>query len=122
MHPPVGRPDRLPQGRRRREPSVEELLQARKLGRQPPFSPIRPGEAWIAASRSCSRSPAAHNGGRPSSVIARRTAWQYAFARATGYSVEARLGASVVWTTMALPSWNDSKSPAFVLGRAVFAE
>ena len=41
--------------------------------------------------------------------------WQYAFGRATGYDVEARLGSSVVWST---PPWtNDLKSTSRALGR-----
>ena len=45
-----------------------------------------------------------------------RTSWQYAFARATGYSVQAKLGPSVVWTTPN-QAWNDPKQPAIALGR-----
>jgi len=44
--------------------------------RTPPFSSIRPRLASIASKRSCSRSPAAFSGGRPSSVSALRTAAQ----------------------------------------------
>ena len=41
--------------------------------------------------------------------------WQYAFGRATGYDVEARLGSSVVWSP---PPWtNDLKSTSRALGR-----
>jgi hypothetical protein len=41
--------------------------------------------------------------------------WQYAFGRATGYDVEARLGSSVVWST---PPWtNDVKSTSRAIGR-----
>src|SRR3954454_17370034 len=42
-----------------------------------PFSSIRPRLASIASKRSCSRSPAASSGGRPSSVRVLRTAAQY---------------------------------------------
>ena len=45
-----------------------------------------------------------------------RTAWQYAFARATGYLVEARLGTQVVWTGSAV-RWHDPTGPAIALGR-----
>jgi hypothetical protein len=41
--------------------------------------------------------------------------WQYAFGRATGYDVEARLGSSVVWSTS--PSTNDVKSTFRTIGR-----
>jgi hypothetical protein len=41
--------------------------------------------------------------------------WQYAFGRATGYDVEARLGSSVVWSTS--PFTNDLKSTFRALGR-----
>jgi hypothetical protein len=43
------------------------------------------------------------------------TGWQYAFARATGYSVEARLGSSVVWSASTYS--NDVRSPIRILGR-----
>jgi hypothetical protein len=46
-----------------------------------------------------------------------RTIWQYAFGRATGWTVEARLGTSVIWTAVDQPSWSDPKSPAIALGR-----
>ena len=45
-----------------------------------------------------------------------RTLWQYAFARATGWPVEAKLGPSVVWRSPNLPTWNNPKLPGFVLG------
>src|SRR5207247_7166949 len=60
------------------KPSLKERPEARKLGGQPPFSATEAIEAWIAVSRSCSFSPAAPRGGRPSSVRALRTARQYA--------------------------------------------
>jgi hypothetical protein len=46
-----------------------------------------------------------------------RSVWQFAFARATGYTVEARLDGSVVWTAPNLPSWNDPASAGIILGR-----
>jgi hypothetical protein len=42
--------------------------------------------------------------------------WQYAFGRATGYNVEARLGPSVVWTAGGV-NWNDPSQPVQSLGR-----
>src|SRR3954452_13188081 len=49
-----------------------------QLGWQaPPFCSTRPRLASMASRRSCSRSPAASSGGRPSSVRALRTAAQY---------------------------------------------
>jgi hypothetical protein len=44
-----------------------------------------------------------------------RTIWQYAFGRATGYAVEARLGSSVVWSASTYT--NDVSSPFRALGR-----
>jgi hypothetical protein len=44
-----------------------------------------------------------------------RVHWQYAFARATGYSVEARLGSMVVWSASSYT--NQSRSPFRALGR-----
>jgi hypothetical protein len=44
-----------------------------------------------------------------------RTGWQYAFGRATGYAVEARLGSSVVWSASSYT--NDPNSPIRALGR-----
>jgi hypothetical protein len=44
-----------------------------------------------------------------------KVVWQYAFARATGYDVEARLGTSVVWRTP--PNINSLNSQMRALGR-----
>jgi hypothetical protein len=44
-----------------------------------------------------------------------RIGWQYAFARATGYSVEARLGSTVVWSASSYT--NEVRSPFRALGR-----
>lgn len=48
-----------------------------------------------------------------------RRAWQYAFGRATGYGVEARLGPSVVWTAPGqnAATWGDPSQPQRALGR-----
>jgi hypothetical protein len=46
-----------------------------------------------------------------------RTGWQYAFGRATAAALEARLGASVVWTAPRTYGSNDPKHPDIVLGR-----
>ena len=45
-----------------------------------------------------------------------RTTWHYAFARATGWAVEAKLGDSVVWTVSGAV-WNDPKSAVIILGK-----
>lgn len=46
-----------------------------------------------------------------------RTTWQYAFGRATGWTVEARLGTSVIWNAPDLPSWNDPRRTGIAIGR-----
>ena len=51
-----------------------------------------------------------------------RVGWQYALGRATGYGVEARLGNSVVWSALNMPTWNDMRLPAVVLGRRLAAD
>jgi hypothetical protein len=45
------------------------------------------------------------------------TTWQYAFGRSTGYTLEAKLGPSVVWNAPVMPTWNDPKLNGVVLGR-----
>jgi hypothetical protein len=46
-----------------------------------------------------------------------RTTWQYAFGRATAWTVEARLGSSILWTAPDLPGWNNPKLPGIAKGR-----
>src|SRR5688500_11876635 len=70
-----------------------QLLQLR--WRAPPFCSIRPRLASIASSRSCSRSPAASSGGRPSSVRAPRTAAQYPCTTRASSSVRSSTSRSI---------------------------
>ncbi len=46
-----------------------------------------------------------------------REVWQYAFGRATGWRVEARLGPAIVWTADDQPSWDDPSLAGIVMGR-----
>ena len=43
--------------------------------------------------------------------------WRYAFGRATGYAVEAKLGSAVVWKAERQPRWNDPTLTGIALGR-----
>jgi hypothetical protein len=45
-----------------------------------------------------------------------RTAWQYAFGRATAWTAEARLNNTVIWTAPNL-NFSDPKSPGLAMGR-----
>ncbi len=62
--------------RRGGQPAPQQGLEPGQLLRCSPFSTTRPIEALIASRRSWSLRPEAHNGGRPSSVSALRTARQ----------------------------------------------
>ena len=66
------RPERL----RALEPTSKQLAQSVQRPAQPPFAAIRSRLAATASSRCCSFSPEAARGGRPSSVMALRTAAQ----------------------------------------------
>jgi hypothetical protein len=46
-----------------------------------------------------------------------KTVWQYGFGRATGWTVEARLGSMLIWTAPDISTWNNPTSPGRVLGR-----
>ena len=76
VHPGVGTTDRRPQGLRALEPAGEQLAQPPQRTAQPPLVAARLRLATTAASRSWSLRPEAARGGRPSSVIALRTAAQ----------------------------------------------
>jgi len=77
VDPAEAAPDVGPQRAAAVQTFDEQGAQALQLrSRTPPFSSIRPRLASIASSRSCSRSPAASSGARPSSVRALRTAAQ----------------------------------------------
>src|SRR5687767_3486758 len=77
MDPPEAPPDIWPQRPGPVQTLFEQGPQLLQLRWQmPPLCSIRPRLASIASSRSCSRSPAASSGGRPSSVRALRTAAQ----------------------------------------------
>jgi hypothetical protein len=76
VHPGVGTTDRRPQGLRALEPAGEQLAQPPQRTAQPPFVAARLRLATTASSRSWSLRPEAARGGRPSSVIALRTAAQ----------------------------------------------
>ena len=65
-----------PQGLRALEPTREQLPQPSQRRAQPPFAATRSRLAATASSRSWSVRPEAANGGRPSSVMALRTAAQ----------------------------------------------
>ena len=46
-----------------------------------------------------------------------KTAWQYAFGRATGWGVEAKLGISVIWTASGSAQWNNARETTIVFAR-----
>src|SRR3972149_3747161 len=68
--------DAGPMGCRFVQAAVDELLQFLELAREPLFSATRSRLWEMCVNRSRSLRPAATNGGRPSSVIALRTAAQ----------------------------------------------
>jgi transposase len=76
VNPGVRTADRWPQALRVLEPTSEQLAQPPQRTGQPPLTAARSRLATTAASRSLSCRPEAANGGRPSSVIALRTAAQ----------------------------------------------
>ena len=76
VDPGVGATDRRPQAPRVLEPAGEQPAQPPQRAAQPPFAAARSRLAATASSRPSSLSPEAASGGRPSSVIAPRTAAQ----------------------------------------------
>ncbi len=74
--PTEGDADRRPPVGGGRQPAIDPSLQPFEFPREPFFSSTRPRLVEITDSRSCSFSPAASKGGRPSSVSALRTALQ----------------------------------------------
>jgi hypothetical protein len=76
VDPGEGRADLRPQRGGRRQAALRQFLQSFELARQPLFCSTRSRLAATALSRSCSCSPDASRGGRPSSVRALRTALQ----------------------------------------------
>jgi len=76
MNPGVGTTDRWSQALRVLEPTHEQLAQPLQRTAQPPFAAVRSRLAATAARRSSSLRPEAARGGRPSSVMALRTAAQ----------------------------------------------
>src|SRR5688500_6073052 len=96
MDPPEGPPDVRPQRPGPVQTFGEQRPQFLQLfWRAPPFCSIRPRLASIASSRSCSRSPAASSGGRPSSVRAPRTAAQYPCTTRASSSVRSSTSRSI---------------------------
>ena len=76
VDPGVGATDRWPQALRALEPAGEQPAQPPQRAAQPPFVAARSRLAATASSRPASLRPEAAKGGRPSSVIALRTAAQ----------------------------------------------
>jgi len=76
VNPGVGTTDRWPHALRVLEPTGEQLAQPLQRTAQPPFVAARARLAATATSRASSCKPEAAKGGRPSSVIALRTAAQ----------------------------------------------
>ena len=76
MHPGIGALHIRPERRRALQAAVDQLAQPRERCRKPPFTSTRSKLAATASSRALSFSPGAASGGRPSSVMALRTAAQ----------------------------------------------
>ena len=76
VNPGVGTTDWWPRALRALEPAAEQLAQPLQRTVQPPLAAARSRLAITAASRLSSCRPEAAKGGRPSSVIALRTAAQ----------------------------------------------
>src|SRR3954447_24829402 len=76
MHPVIGARDVRPELGGTLQAAADQLAQPRERRRGPPFSVTRSRLSATASSRALSRSPEAASGGRPSSVMALRTAAQ----------------------------------------------
>ena len=76
MHPAVGPLDRRPEGGGALQAAADQPAQPRERRRVAPFSATRSRLSATASSRARSFSPEAASGGRPSSVMALRTAAQ----------------------------------------------
>ena len=76
VHPTVGTLDVWPELGGALQAAADQLAQPRERRRPAPFSTTRSGLSDTASSRALSRSPEAASGGRPSSVMALRTAAQ----------------------------------------------
>src|SRR4051794_20627258 len=76
VHPVIGALDVRPELGRALEAAADQLAQPRKRRRGAPFSATRSRLSATASSRALSCSPEAASGGRPSSVMALRTAAQ----------------------------------------------
>ena len=77
VNPLVGLADRRPQRSRGPKPLRQEAPKVLERYRQPPFSPTRSIESWMAARRPWSYKPEAASGRRPSSVSALLIARQW---------------------------------------------
>ena len=76
VHPAVGPLDVRPEGRGSFQAAADQRAEPRQRRRGPPFSATRSRLSATASSRALSFSPEAASGGRPSSVMALRTAAQ----------------------------------------------
>jgi hypothetical protein len=74
MHPAIDPLDVRPEGGGALQAAADQLVQPRERRRAAPFSPTRSRLSATASSRPLSFGPEAANGGRPSSVMAPRTA------------------------------------------------
>src|SRR3954470_319554 len=76
VHPVIGALDVRPERGRTLQSPPDQLAQPRERRRAAPFSATRSRLSATVSSRALSRSPEAASGGRPSSVMALRTAAQ----------------------------------------------
>src|SRR5215213_4005276 len=76
MHPIIGALDVRPEHGSALQTAADQLAQPRERWRAAPFSATRSRLSATASSRALSCSPEAASGGRPSSVMALRTAAQ----------------------------------------------